>query len=365
MIFTRDNPGSGYSYGTGHRGLIHWLSNASPAVRLAIALSLCVHALGLASLLVARGSPGQIADAPSSGNVQTVLALDSPQPVPQAAPATPSPRESIPEPALGPQPESPPEPDPQPVARPEPAIPTSLFSSEPSDTRAATPPTRLTPPPIQPTTPTPPRPISFAGMDAKRAERIVYVVDASGPMVSHWAWATAQLRLSLLRLDESQKFQVLISRLLPAPTGQPDAMRAAEVLSFSGNDLAPTPATPPTITRAIVWLSGQRLRGASDPLPGLSRALSLKPDLILLLSHSFSQGLRANVGRTNEDVLAELDRLNPQQSDGRRAVVIKTIQLGNEDSTGLLQAIANEHGDGPGSYHVVTPAELEKIDGSK
>jgi hypothetical protein len=211
----------------------------------------------------------------------------------------------------------------------------------------------------------PPRTISFAGVDAKRAERIVYVVDASGPMVSHWAWATAQLRVSLTRLDTTQKFQVLISRLLPAPAEEPDAMRSAEVLSFSGTDASPTAATPSSITNAIVWLSGQRLRGASDPLPGLSRALSLQPDLILLLSYSFTQGLQANVGRTNDDVLAELDRLNPRRSDGSRAVVIKTIQLGNEDPTGLLQAIANEHGDGPGSYHVVTPGELEKIEAPK
>lgn len=201
-------------------------------------------------------------------------------------------------------------------------------------------------------------------MDSRRAERLVYVVDASGPMVSHWAWAAGQLRLSLRRLDDTQRFQVLISRLPPAPAGEPDAVRTSEVLSFS-RDATLISATPASIADAVVWLSSQHLRGASDPLPGLARAIALKPDLILLLSHSFQQGLGANVGRTTESILAELDRLNPRGSNGRRSVVIKTIQLGSDDPTGLLQAIAREHGDGPGSYHAVTPVELEKIDGSK
>jgi hypothetical protein len=185
-------------------------------------------------------------------------------------------------------------------------------------------------------------------------------------MVSHWAWASSQLRLSLGRLDPSQKFQVLISRLVPAPTDQPTSIRSSEVLGFAPvSNTSLIPATPASIADAVVWLSSQHLRGASDPLPGLVRALTLKPHLILLLSPSFQQGLGANLGRTTESVLAELDRLNPRGSDGRRAVVIKTIQLGNEDPTGLLQAIAREHGDGPGSYHVVTLAELEKADAPK
>lgn len=363
MNFTRGNPIPGVGLvAVAHRAARR-VRALSPAVRLAVALSVAVHAMGVASLMLGNAPRGQLSDAPAASTAQTVLSLDtppapSPEPAPPTAPSEPTPApDTTPPPAPTPAP---------PAEQPAPAAPTSLFSTESGPTAPPSPPTRLTPPPAPTTADAAPRSISFAGMDAKRAERIVYVVDASGPMVSHWGWATAQLRLSLSRLDTTQKFQVLISRLLPAPAdAPPDSMRSSEVLDSTGGANALTPATQASIADAVTWLSRQRLRGASDPLPGLSRALELKPDLILLLSHSFDPGLLANVGRTTEAILAELDRLNPADAQGHRAVVIKTIQLGNEDPTGLMQAIAKQHGDGPGSYHVVTPGELEKTDGSK
>jgi hypothetical protein len=39
-------------------------------------------------------------------------------------------------------------------------------------------------------------------------------------------------------------------------------------------------------------------------------------------------------------------------------VVIKTIQFLEEDPTGVMRAIAERHGDGPGSYRVLTPRDL-------
>jgi hypothetical protein len=219
-------------------------------------------------------------------------------------------------------------------------------------------------PPDPVTPPVTPRSFTFAGLEAKRAQRIVYVLDASGPMVSHWPWVKEQLRLSLSRLEKTQEFQVLITRLLPATDAQP--IRTPEVLASSPADNdSPVRSSAVAVADAIVWLSRQKVRGASDPLPGLSRALSLRPDLVLLLSHGFAQGHEANEGRSAQAVLAELDRLNPRVNNGRRAVVIKTIQLGNDDAAGLLQAIAQEHGDGPGSFHIVAPSDLEQRDRAK
>jgi len=52
--------------------------------------------------------------------------------------------------------------------------------------------------------------------------------------------------------------------------------------------------------------------------------------------------------------MAELDRLNPRGLNGQRRATIKAIQFLEEDPTGTMQAIGEEHGDGPGSYTVLT-----------
>lgn len=362
---TMANRYTGDSHGPMPR-VLRWFVDSPPALRIAAGLSLLVHAAMGSVLLFSPHHVGQLADAPIDGEMQTIVTL--------APTDTPAPKTELPQ---GPSPETKPTPA-EPIAQPAPAqaqtptpplLPAPTFapptdaspaggpSSSPSSTN--TPRTSFVPKPPADAPPPTTKEIAFAGLKAKRAARIVYVVDASGPMVSHWAWAGTQLRTSLARLDQAQQFQVLVTRLLPAASGEAATSRKPEVLAFvdAGGDSLHA-ARPTTIASAVVWLGNQRIRGAPDPLPGLARALTLKPDLILLLSHSFEQGLSANVGRTKGTVLAELDRLNPRQSDGRRAVVIKTIQLGGDDPTGLLQSIAREHGDGPGSYHAVTPAEM-------
>ena len=40
--------------------------------------------------------------------------------------------------------------------------------------------------------------------------------------------------------------------------------------------------------------------------------------------------------------------------DGRRRVVIKAIQFLEPDPTGTMPLIGEQHGDGPGSYSVLT-----------
>jgi hypothetical protein len=90
----------------------------------------------------------------------------------------------------------------------------------------------------------------------------------------------------------------------------------------------------------------------------LRRGIEFDPDAIFLLSRSIrrSSGDREGVwGRGPHETLAELDRLNPRNPiTGRRAVVVKAIQFLEEDPTGTMQNIGTEHGDGPGSYAVLT-----------
>jgi hypothetical protein len=108
------------------------------------------------------------------------------------------------------------------------------------------------------------------------------------------------------------------------------------------------------------WLASVRPAGKSNPLDGLRCGLAFKPDVVFLLSRSIRRSAgdpAADVGvwgRGKAETLAELDRLNARALNGQRRAVIKAIQFLEEDPTGTMQAIGDEHGDGPGSYSVLT-----------
>src|SRR5690606_23302115 len=61
--------------------------------------------------------------------------------------------------------------------------------------------------------------------------------------------------------------------------------------------------------------------------------------------------------RVPDETLAGLAPLHPRRAESRR-VVIQAIQFVEEDPTGTMQRIGTEHGDGPGSYRVLTLEEL-------
>ncbi len=200
----------------------------------------------------------------------------------------------------------------------------------------------------------PQRAVSFAGLSGKAAQRVVYVVDASGGMVSSFAFIRAKLAHSIAGLSPTQHFQILITR---------QQASSETVVRFqhpepSRDDLVR--ALPAHRNAAISWLKSLIVGGKSDPLEGLKAALALEPapDLVFFLSRGF---VRANADSawSVETVLAELDRLNPRsRRNGQRPVVIKTIQFLDDDPTGLMQAIADDHGDGLGSFRVLTIDDL-------
>src|ERR1043165_8588402 len=123
--------------------------------------------------------------------------------------------------------------------------------------------------------------------------------------------------------------------------------------------------------------------GRSNPLDGLRLALRLQPDAVFLLSRSIRRSgggtgdgtgaaaVGASVGggsgggggdgrgaaaigdsvggvwgRGKAEIMAELDKLNPKRGEQRR-VVIKAIQFLEEDPTGPMPAVGDEHRDGP------------------
>lgn len=207
---------------------------------------------------------------------------------------------------------------------------------------------------------------TFAGMGAKRAASVVYVVDASGAMVSSLKFVLAELERSVRNLSSAQKFQVVLFR----ERADEESVSLYEVFTprgQRGDQLIP--ATPQNKAALREWLKTILPVGRSNPLDGLRFGVALQPDAVFLLSRSIRRsggaagdGTGAAAigdatggvwGRGKAEIMAELDKANPRRGEQRR-VVIKAIQFLEEDPTGTMQAIGDEHGDGPGSYSVVT-----------
>lgn len=186
----------------------------------------------------------------------------------------------------------------------------------------------------QPESATPPS-VQFAGVQSRSARKIVYVVDGSGATANSFAYLQAQLLNSISRLSATQQFQVVLFR------------------SFDDNSVSLAPINSDRIARATPankqavadWLSTVNARGRSNPLDGLRTALQLKPDLVMLITRSIE---RTEMGwaQGQREILNELNELNPQNPiTGRRKTIIKTIQLLDDDPTGIMQAIGMMHGD--------------------
>jgi hypothetical protein len=197
---------------------------------------------------------------------------------------------------------------------------------------------------------------TFAGLGARQAVRIVYVVDASGAMVSSLKFVFAELERSVRSLSSGQKFQIVLFR--EREGGEP-----VEVLTPAGARGGLLAATPANKAALSSWLATITPTGRSNPSQGLKRAIDMDPDAIFLLSRSIRRSGGSDDmgvwGKGSSETLAELDRLNPRQPrTGRRRIVIKAIQFLEPDPTGTMQLIGEQHGDGPGSYSVLTLQDL-------
>lgn len=189
-------------------------------------------------------------------------------------------------------------------------------------------------------------------MKSDRAGRIVYALDASGAMTTSLRFVKEELARSVARLDATQSFQVVVFRQPPGA--------AEPIAEFFDGVARLAPATEEAKSRLGAWLETIQPSGRSEPLAGLRAALGLSPDLVFLLTRSIRRsGPDATWGNGPGATLAELDRLNPRDGSGSRPTVIKALQFLDPDPTGLLPAIANTHGDGPGSYRVVKLEEVK------
>lgn len=180
--------------------------------------------------------------------------------------------------------------------------------------------------------------VSFAGLSAsgRRARSVVYVVDASGPMVTSWPWVVSEVQRSVEALLPTQRFGVVLFH------------GGSEGGAVSVFDRALVDASPRQRRRLAQWLGEQRPGGRSLPLEGLRTALALRPQVVFVLSRSIERSGGGQWGQGLGATLDELDRLNPvDPGTGLRPVLIKTIQFLEPDPTGIMQAIGHVHGGAP------------------
>jgi hypothetical protein len=193
--------------------------------------------------------------------------------------------------------------------------------------------------------------IRFGGLGAGNARDVVYVVDASGSMVSAMPMVRAMLERSVRRLAPTQRFQIVFfqnAAHVAAPHPQDRSARQFRLIR----------ATHDNIDAALDWARRVEAGGRSDPVPALRFAFGFDPDAIFVLSKAI-----AEPGAWDPDVdaiLSQLDRMNPiDRRSGHRRVAIKTIQLMESDPAGVLRAIGEAHGGDEG-YTFLSRDELQR-----
>ncbi len=204
-----------------------------------------------------------------------------------------------------------------------------------------------------PTSTAPPS-VRFAGVQTQAAKKVVYVVDGSGATAASFTSLQTQLLRSIDELSATQRFQVVLFRK------STDSL--VTLAPIAKNKLAYATRTNKKVVAD--WLDSVTARGRSNPVDGLRAALNLEPDLVLLITRSIQRtGDGAAWGSGRQRILRELNELNPRSTrTGQRKIVIKAIQLLDDDPTGIMQGIAGQHGDGLNDYRVVSYEDLRRRD---
>ena len=185
--------------------------------------------------------------------------------------------------------------------------------------------------------------LTFAGLsaDPALASSVVYVVDASAPMVSTLPWVLGEVERSVAGLLPTQRFNVVLF----GERGQGgQGGGAARVFSAGLVD-----TTSRQRAKLAEYLRGAEAAGRSTPIVGLREAMRMKPRVVFVLARAIARTQGAQWDQGNEAIMSELEALNPvDPATGRRATVIKVIQFLDADPTGLLPRIAAVHGEPAG-----------------
>jgi len=189
--------------------------------------------------------------------------------------------------------------------------------------------------------------VSFVGLSATNARRIVYAIDASGSMVPAFPIILKELARSLDALTPRQEFAIVFFQ----------ADRAVAVPP--GNRLVP--ALPDAIDRALKWVRAEVIpAGTSNPLGAIRHALDLEPDVIYLLSEDITGAGEFEIDQA--DLLSMLDELNPVDAEtGRRPARICCVQFLDPDPLRTLERIGQQHG-GERGYKLLDRRELGLVE---
>jgi hypothetical protein len=186
-------------------------------------------------------------------------------------------------------------------------------------------------------------PTTFAGLKASNVLSVVYVVDASGSLISTLPVIRRELERSLRRLSPEQRFAVIFfqrNEALVQPSGRSGSGPGATALLRE--------ATKAAVEETVRWTESVRPSGRSSPLAALERALAARPDVVFLLSTDITGLGDFEVGR--DELLRQLDALNPlDRSTGRRPTRIQCIQFLDPDPLDTLKKIAEAHSGGSGA----------------
>jgi len=163
------------------------------------------------------------------------------------------------------------------------------------------------------------------------ARNIVFVIDASGSLVDIFPAVIKELKKTIRKLSEKQRFAIVFiqaDRVVEVPPGRLVAAKA----DAKG--------------RAIQWIDPASRNittlGSGDAVAAITRALKMKPDLVYLLSDNITG--KGRYALDQRQLLDDIDRAN------RGGTKINTIQfvypdpLEDINGKGTLQLIAERTG---------------------
>jgi len=156
-------------------------------------------------------------------------------------------------------------------------------------------------------------PVVFMDLLAQ-AQGVVFVCDASGPMVAHFDQVISALKKSIAALRPSQSFNVVFSQ------GGGDSPLSWELL----------PASPFNKRRISRWIDQRPPHGHAAPQTALKTAFAMKPQLIYFVCAGDSW-------TDPEETIAAVRKL---QAEGR--VKIDTIAFRHGPGEDVLTQIAQE-----------------------
>jgi autotransporter-associated beta strand protein len=167
---------------------------------------------------------------------------------------------------------------------------------------------------------------SSGNAPAAAPRTIVFVVDRSGSMVDSMDYVKRELKSSIGDLPEDASFDVVFMS-----AGQPLEMPARQLV----------PATQQNKLQAAEFIDSITAQGETQSSPAISRALSLRPDVLYILTDA----------QLSWDMVGLVRRLN---ADGRTTV--HTVGLLYKGGEAVLKEIALQNG---GEYRFVPQEDLE------